>query len=57
MYDDVKRKAEEIFRLAKQMPDPQVFLQEILEYAKRLQNKEHVTDESFLQWKKENGYV
>lgn len=57
MCDDVRKKAEEIFRLAEQMPDPQVFLQEILEYAKRLQNKESVPDESFLQWKKENGYV
>lgn len=52
----VRHEAEELFRLAAQTPDPEEFLDEMIDIASRMMRGERFEDEDFLRWKREHGY-
>lgn len=52
----VRAETLEIFRLAAQMPDPEAFLNDMIDIAGRILRGERFEDEDFLRWKRERGY-
>lgn len=52
----VRHEAEKLFLLAAQMPDPEAFLDEMIDIASRMMRGERFEDEDFLRWKRERGY-
>ena len=52
----ISPQTEELFHLAAQQPDPEAFLDEMIDIASRMLRGERFEDEDFLRWKKEHGY-
>ncbi len=56
MKCSISPQTEELFHLAAQQPDPEAFLDEMIDIASRMLRGERFEDEDFIKWKRERGY-
>lgn len=56
MKCSISPQTEELFHLAAQQPDPEAFLDEMIDIASRMLRGERFEDEDFMKWKRDQGY-